>query len=220
MRGKGRKKQRQGRAKPPYTNPTNTWQHSPRRGLILGLRRVRNHSGERKTQKNETPPEGGDLISRGFDGNWVLATPNFVESGLRVKRKRMFRANGRYRADLTALSPSAGSPLPEGEPMSRVATALPNHLRPRREKCFGDGYPRPLDRNAKARIKVFARALTKRTEARKHYGALTAKMLAVLEALALPLPQRPQRALLPLLRNHCHGRRLRPLDRGRGDQDA
>ena len=67
--------------------------------------------------------------------------------------------------------------------MSRVATALPNHLRPRREKCFGDGYPRPLDRNAKARIKVFARALTKRTEARKHYGALTAKMLAVLEAL-------------------------------------
>ena len=104
--------------------------------------------------------------------------------------------------------------------MSRVATALPNHLRPRREKCFGDGYPRPLDRNAKARIKVFARALTKRTEARKHYGALTAKMLAVLEALALPLPQRPQRALLPLLRNHCHGRRLRPLDRGRGDQDA
>ena len=67
--------------------------------------------------------------------------------------------------------------------MSRVATALPNHLRPRREKCFGDGYPRPLDRNAKARIKVFARALTKRTEPRKHYGALTAKMLAVLEAL-------------------------------------
>ena len=61
--------------------------------------------------------------------------------------------------------------------MSRVATALPNHLRPRREKCFGDGYPRPLDRNAKARIKVFARALTKRTEPRKHYGALTAKMV-------------------------------------------
>ena len=67
--------------------------------------------------------------------------------------------------------------------MSRVATALPNHLRPRREKCFGDGRPRPLDRNAKARIKVYARALMKRTEPGKHYGILTAKMVAVLEAL-------------------------------------
>ena len=67
--------------------------------------------------------------------------------------------------------------------MSRVATALPNHLRPRREKCFGDGRPRPLDRNAKARIKVYARVLMKRTEPGKHYGILTAKMVAVLEAL-------------------------------------
>ena len=28
-------------------------------------------------------------------------------------------------------------------------SALPRHLRPRREKVFGDGRPRPLDRNAK-----------------------------------------------------------------------
>ena len=52
------------------------------------------------------------------------------------------------------------------------ANPLPAHLR-----------PRPLDRNAKARIMVFARALTRRTEKGKAYGAITAKALAVLEAL-------------------------------------
>ena len=41
----------------------------------------------------------------------------------------------------------------------------------------------PLDRNAKARIKVFARALSHRTEKGKHYGVITAKFLAVLDAL-------------------------------------
>ena len=66
--------------------------------------------------------------------------------------------------------------------MSR-ATALPNHLRPRREKMFGEGRPRPLDRNAKVRVMTFARALMRRTEPGKHYGAITAKTLAVLEAL-------------------------------------
>ena len=30
-------------------------------------------------------------------------------------------------------------------------SSLPHYLRPRREKVFGDGRPRPLDRNAKAR---------------------------------------------------------------------
>ncbi len=60
---------------------------------------------------------------------------------------------------------------------------LPAHLRPRREKVFGDGRPHPLDRNAKARIMTFARALMRRTEKGKAYGAITAKALAVLEAL-------------------------------------
>ena len=63
------------------------------------------------------------------------------------------------------------------------ATALPDHLRPRREKVFGDGRPRPLDRNAKARIMTLARALMRRTEKGKAYGQITAKALAVLEAL-------------------------------------
>jgi len=66
--------------------------------------------------------------------------------------------------------------------MSFAAT-LPCHLRPRREKVFGDGRPRPLDRNAKARIMTFARALMRRTEKGKAYGAVTAKALAVLEVL-------------------------------------
>ena len=64
-----------------------------------------------------------------------------------------------------------------------LATPLPAYLRPRREKLFGDGRPRALDRNAKVRIMTFARALTRRTEKGKAYGPITAKALAVLEAL-------------------------------------
>jgi hypothetical protein len=63
------------------------------------------------------------------------------------------------------------------------AAILPNHLRPRREKVFGDGRPRPLDRNGKVRVMTLARALMRRTEKGRHYGAITAKALAVLEAL-------------------------------------
>ncbi len=53
----------------------------------------------------------------------------------------------------------------------------------RREKVFGEGRLVPLDRNAKVRIMVLARALMRRTERGKHYGAVTAKFLAVLETL-------------------------------------
>jgi len=52
-----------------------------------------------------------------------------------------------------------------------------------REKMFGEGRSLPLDRNAKARIKTLARALSHRTEKGKHYGVITAKFLAVLDAL-------------------------------------
>ena len=62
-------------------------------------------------------------------------------------------------------------------------SALPKHLRPRREKVFGVGRPSPLDREARVRIMHRARALSRRTEPGKHYGELTAKTLAVLEAL-------------------------------------
>lgn len=53
----------------------------------------------------------------------------------------------------------------------------------RREKIFGDGRLLPLDRNAKIRIMTLAKALTRRTEKGKHYGVVTAKFVAVLEAL-------------------------------------
>jgi hypothetical protein len=53
----------------------------------------------------------------------------------------------------------------------------------RREKVFGMGRPKALDRNAKARITHYCRALMRRTGQGKHYGAITAKAFAVLQAL-------------------------------------
>ena len=53
----------------------------------------------------------------------------------------------------------------------------------RREKMFGLGRPRALDRNAKVRIMHWARCLSRRIEKGRAYGVITAKALAVLEAL-------------------------------------
>lgn len=66
---------------------------------------------------------------------------------------------------------------------TQIAGALVRVQRPRREKMFGEGRCLPLDRNAKARILAYARALTHRTEAGKHYGKLTDKFLTVLRVL-------------------------------------
>lgn len=55
--------------------------------------------------------------------------------------------------------------------------------RPPREKVFGPGRPVPLDRNAKTRVMVLARALARRTEPGRHYGDLTAKAIDVLQAI-------------------------------------
>jgi hypothetical protein len=52
-----------------------------------------------------------------------------------------------------------------------------------REKMFGLGRPRALDRNAKVRIMHWARCLSRRMEKGRAYGVITAKALAVLEAL-------------------------------------
>jgi hypothetical protein len=48
---------------------------------------------------------------------------------------------------------------------------------------FGPGRPRALDRNAKVRIMHWARCLSRRTEKGRAYGEITAKALAVPEAL-------------------------------------
>jgi Helix-turn-helix domain len=69
---------------------------------------------------------------------------------------------------------------PKGSPL-RIA--LPNHLRPRREKIFGEGPRVPLDREAKVRIMHLARALKHKTEPGKHYGVLTGKFVDVLHAM-------------------------------------
>jgi Helix-turn-helix domain len=53
----------------------------------------------------------------------------------------------------------------------------------RREKMFGMGRPLALDRNAKVRIMHWGRCLARRTEKGRAYGVVTAKALAVLEAL-------------------------------------
>ena len=60
---------------------------------------------------------------------------------------------------------------------------MQHHHRARREKMFGEGRCIPLDRNAKARVMTLARALSHRTEKGKAYGLITAKFLAVLDAL-------------------------------------
>jgi len=65
-----------------------------------------------------------------------------------------------------------------------IAQSLPNHLRPRREKVFGPGRGIPLDRNAKARIIVYARAWSAKHKQRgQHRGPLTRAFMEVLEAL-------------------------------------
>jgi hypothetical protein len=72
----------------------------------------------------------------------------------------------------TRISHKAASGLPKA---SRRASS--------REKVFGLGRPRALDRNAKIRIMHWARCLSRRTEKGRAYGEITAKALAVLEAL-------------------------------------
>ena len=52
-----------------------------------------------------------------------------------------------------------------------------------REKVFGPGRCVPLDRNAKCRVMMLARAISRRQEKGKAYGEITAKALAVLQAL-------------------------------------
>ena len=73
----------------------------------------------------------------------------------------------------------AGMAAPIGP---KAARGLPRASR-RREKMFGVGRPRALDRNAKVRIMHWARCLSRRTEKGRAYGVVTAKAVAVLEAL-------------------------------------
>ena len=66
----------------------------------------------------------------------------------------------------------------------KAIAAMPAGFRRRREKVFGHGGGQPLDRNAKARIMVYARAWSARHKRPgQHRGPLTRATLEVLEAL-------------------------------------
>jgi hypothetical protein len=70
------------------------------------------------------------------------------------------------------------------ENVMSMTVVLPNHLRPRREKVFGPARGIPLDRNAKVRIAVYARAWSiKHAGPRQHRGPLTRAFIEVLEAM-------------------------------------
>jgi hypothetical protein len=61
---------------------------------------------------------------------------------------------------------------------------LPNHLRPRREKVFGPARGIPLDGNAKARLKVYARGYNaSHKQPGQHHGPITRAFMDVFEAL-------------------------------------
>jgi hypothetical protein len=91
---------------------------------------------------------------------------------------------------------------------------------PSREKMFGVGRPRALDRNAKFRIMHWARCLSRRTEKGRGIRRDHRQGAGGPRGAALGLPQCPERALLPELRGDRRGRPLRPLDRGGGYQGA
>lgn len=67
----------------------------------------------------------------------------------------------------------------------------------KREKLFGYGRCIPLDRNAKARILVYARGWMRRREPGKAYGDITAKFYAVLQSLLYDFHNAPTGKCFP-----------------------
>jgi hypothetical protein len=109
---------------------------------------------------------------------WDTQISQIAASGLR-------RVSGRARSNASLLPEKrivfrVGIHLGDGDPMGDGVNIA---ARRRREKVFGLGLPRALDRHAKVRIMHCARCLSRRTEKGRAYGEITAKALAVLEAL-------------------------------------
>ena len=104
-------------------------------------------------------------------------------AGLDDHARKLWRAHGEGHiadADAEAVSEAleARREVLAGQPQQEAG-----HPSRRREKMFGLGRPRAIDRNAKVRIMHWARCLSRRTEKGRAYGVITAKCLAVLEAL-------------------------------------
>jgi hypothetical protein len=67
---------------------------------------------------------------------------------------------------------------------ANLPNQLPRHLRSKREKVYGPAQGIPLDRNAKARIMVYARAWSaQHKQPGQHRGPLTRAFIEVLEAM-------------------------------------
>lgn len=111
---------------------------------------------------------------------WSLVNPTFPEIAPLCKSKLA-----------TGLLVPILRPFPAGccqHPNGEFMPAIPNHLRPRREKVFattGDDAPGfALDGNAKARIKVYAQSYNARHRQKgQHWGPITRAFMDVLDAL-------------------------------------
>jgi hypothetical protein len=95
---------------------------------------------------------------------------------------RVTDAEAQARAEAHRSRNGAGPGRPS-RPQNSPPTFSESRRGIRREKVFDYGRCVPLDRNAKVRVMMLARALARRTEPGRAYGAVTAKMLAVLGAL-------------------------------------
>jgi hypothetical protein len=103
--------------------------------------------------------------------------------------------------------------IPASRGSSKAASGLSRASR-RRDKVFGLGRPRALDRNAKVRIMHWARCLSRRAQKGWACGVVSAKVLAVLEALLWTFHNTRSGLCFPGSRRSPR-RPLRPLDRGR-----
>jgi hypothetical protein len=94
-------------------------------------------------------------------------------------RKRAGAGTGAEAAHESKRTRQGGGPArPQGSP-----AAISGARGGQRDKVFGPGRCIPMDRNAKCRVMMVARALSRRQEKGKAYGQITAKALAVLQAL-------------------------------------
>jgi hypothetical protein len=108
-------------------------------------------------------------------------------AGLDELARKLWRAHGEQLVDDAGAEAIGAAVQARRAVLAGNVTGKPTkaaHGPPRgREKVFGSGRPRALDRNAKVRIMHWARCLSRRMEKGKAYGAVTAKAVAVLEAL-------------------------------------
>jgi hypothetical protein len=106
--------------------------------------------------------------------------PARLRPGGGARRRRRSPDGARMRCSRRAKPTGSHTPANANPPL--VVLGLPGGPE-RPEKMFGLDPPRALDRNAEVRIMHWGRCLSRRTEKGRAYGIVTAKALAVLEAL-------------------------------------